>query len=71
MDKSGFVFVTKFRIDIIDFKIYKHTDGRYLAKMKYTDSGEKSEEIYVDYQLFEDVFSDDLTKEQLKYIKES
>ena len=70
MANSEYTYINSFRIDILDFNLYKNEAGKYLTTCQYNeeDAVNKLTEpvIYKDFGELCYLFSNDLTQNQLK-----
>jgi len=73
MKNDTYSFVSKFRIDNLEFSVFAGTTGCYRVIDKDIENGIKDgaerETFYVDFDQLYDVFSDDVTEEQLRGIQ--
>lgn len=73
MDTKDYTFLNKFRIDILDFNIYKNDSGEFMTTCRYNEKDSINDIIvepllYKDFEQLYDIFSDDITVDQLKEI---
>lgn len=66
MIPSEFKYVRHFRIDMQEFDLYESEDGRYITECLDTETHERTELLYSDFQLLSSVFSDEFTEAELK-----
>jgi len=61
MEDTIFTFVKKFRIDNLDFKVFKNKSGNYFVIDRNQEDGTEQANFYLDEEKLHDVFSDDFT----------
>ena len=75
MKNDTFSFVSKFRIDNLEFSVFAGATGCYRVIDKNIENGIKDgaerESFYVDFAQLYDVFSDEVTEDQLRGIQTS
>lgn len=66
MTSPSFIFVKTFRIDFLSFDLFKNEDGRYLTICTDLETKAKNGTEYVNFDQLYEVFSDDMSEEDLK-----
>lgn len=70
MDNTQFTFVRHFKVDHLEFDLYKNMDDNYFTTCLDTDTSLKTGMFYSSFDLFYKAFSDKLTGEELQGIGE-
>lgn len=70
MENTQFTFVRHFKVDNLEFDVYKNIDGNYFTTCLDTDANLKTGMFYSSFDLFNKAFSDKLTGEELLGIGE-
>lgn len=71
METKDFTLINKFRIDILDFEIYKNEAGQFMTTCRSNESDNATKDepiIYKDFEQLHEIFSDDFTEKELKEI---
>lgn len=70
MGNTQFTFVRSFKVDNLEFDLYKNIDGNYFTACLDRDTDLKTGMFYSSIDFFNKVFSDKLTGEELLGIGE-
>ena len=68
MEDTRFTFVSKFRVDNLDFKVFANPAMTYFVVSKNEEDGTEEANYYTNFDEMFSVFSDDITPEQLRGI---